>query len=64
MRDTNRYSVDVCILQETKIKDSSSYGYYGSIIKTFHSGNRLYGNDFVIAKKWKNSIYKYWKVSN
>ena len=64
MRDTSRYSLDVCILQETKIKDSSSYGCYGSIIKTFHSGNKHYGNGFIIAKKWKNSIYKYWKVSN
>ena len=64
MRDTNRYHVDVCCLHEAKIKHASSYEINGSTIITFHSDNRHYGNGFVIAKKWKNSIHKCWKVSD
>ena len=62
VRDTNRYHADVCCLHEAKIKHASSYEINGSTIITFHSDNKHYGNGFVIAKKWKNSIHKYWKV--
>ena len=64
VRDTNRYNVDICCLQENKIKDASSYGVNGSTIITFHSDNKHYVNGFVKAKKWKNLIHKYWKVSD
>ena len=64
-RDTNRCNVNVCCLQESNIKDASSYGINGSIIITFHSDNKHYGNGFVMAKKWKDLIYyKQWKVSD
>ena len=62
LKDTNRYNVDVFCLQETKIKDTSSYWINGSTIVTFRSDNKHYGNGFVLVKKWKNSIHKYWKV--
>ena len=58
------YSVDVCCLQETKIKDLNNYGINGSTVIAFHSDNKHYGNGFVIVKKQKNSIHKYWKVSD
>ena len=56
------YSVDVCCLQETKIKDVNNYGINGSTVIAFHSDNKHYGNGFVIVKKQKNSIHKYWWI--
>ena len=35
MRDTNRYSVDVCILQETKIKDQAIMDVMAALLKPF-----------------------------
>ena len=54
--NTNRYNANVCCLQETKIKHATSYRLNSSIFITFLSDNKHYGNSFVIAKKWKNSI--------
>ena len=39
------------------------WSFNGSTIITFHSDNKHYVNGFLIAKKWKNSSQKYWKVS-
>ena len=58
------YSVDVCCLQETKIKDVNNYGINDSTAIAFHSDNKHYGNGFAIVKKQKKSIHKYWKVSD
>ena len=36
----------------------------GSIIITFDSENKHYGNVFVIPKRWQESIHKSWRESN
>ena len=63
-RDTQKYNVDVCCLQETKIQKNGVYEINGSIIITFETKNKHYGNGFIVSKTWKGSIYKYWKVSD
>ena len=62
--DIKKYNVDICCLQETKIKKDEQTEIDGSRIINFNTNVKDYGNGFVITKKWKESIYKYWKVSD
>ena len=63
-RDMNKYKIDICCLQECKITEKSD--------KNLENGNRLilmgaeninYGNGFLVSKKWKESVHRYWKIS-
>ena len=63
--DMSKYKLDVLCIQETKMKDLINIDIDG--------GNRLiclesksghYGNGFMVAKKWKNNIYKFWRVND
>ena len=64
VRDIQNYDLDVCCLQETKIKEETETVIQGNTIITFSSICEHYGNGFVISKKLTNSIYKYWRVSD
>ena len=63
--DLERHKIDVCCIQETKIKDGVDI--------TTRKGHRLiclqtkqnsYGNGFMVAKRLVPSINKYWKISD
>ena len=64
VRDVNQYGMDVCAPQETKIENAGVRRVNGSIIITFDSKNKHYGNEFVVQKKWQESIHKYWRESD
>ena len=62
--DVNQYGIDVCALQEIKIKNAGVRRVSGSMIITFDAKNKHYGNGFVVPKKWQESIHKYWRESD
>ena len=64
VRDVNQYGMDVCAPQETKIENAGVRRVNGSIIITFDSKNKHYGNEFVVQKKWQESTHKYWRESD
>ena len=64
VRDVHQYGVDVCALQETKIENGGVHRVNRSMIITFDSKNKHYGNVFLVPKKWQESIHKYWRESD
>ena len=62
--DVHQYGVDVCALQGNKIENAGVHKVNGTMIITFDSKNKYYGNAFVVPKKWQESIHKYWRESN
>ena len=59
IQDAVKYKLDVCCLQETKIKE----GVDQDICKSSYAENQHYGLGFIVSEKWKKNILKYWKVS-
>ena len=51
VRDVNRYGIHVCALQETKIENVEAQRLNGSMIITFDSKSKHYGNGFIVRKK-------------
>ena len=64
VRDVNQHGVDVCALQETEIENAGAHKVNESMIITFYSKNKHYGNGFVVPKKWQELIHKYWRESD
>ena len=62
--DIAQYGVDVCALQETKIRETGVHNINENIVITFDSTNKHYGNGFVVSKKWQKYVYKYWRESD
>ena len=62
--DVNQYGIDVCALQEIKIKNAGVHRVSGSMVITFDAKNKHYGNGFVVPQKWQESIHKYWRESD
>ena len=60
-RDVTNYKLDVCCLQETKIKNGIDVNVLG--IDKHHklislpSESQHYGNGFIIDEKWQNNIH-------
>ena len=65
-QDIDNYKIDVCCLQETKIKDGRhiTIGEKQHKLVALPSDNRYYGNGFAISNNWKNNIHRHWKVSD
>ena len=57
------YKLDLCCIQETKIKVGSDINIGECRLITFSADVQHYGTGFIVAKKWANNISKYWKVS-
>ena len=55
---------NVHALQETNIKNAGEHRVNGSMIITFDSKNKHYGNAFLVPKTWQESIHKYWIESD
>ena len=62
--DVVRYKVDVVCLQETKIKKGCDKTVNNSLLTCFPTSEAAYGIGFVVSSKWKDKIYKQWKVND
>ena len=64
-RDIDKYEIDICCIQETKItEDSDITMENGNRLITIRSDTKEYGNGFIISKKWKESVNGYWRISD
>ena len=65
-QDIDNYKIDVCCLQETKIKDGRdiTIGEKQHKLIALPSDNRHYGNGFAVSNNWKNNTHRHWKVSD
>ena len=63
-RDMDKYGVDVCTLQETKIKNGLMKKVYTSNFMSFKSNQKAYGNGFIVSARFVNRIFKSWKVND
>ena len=64
VHDVEKYKLDICCLQETKITENRDINIKDYRLITLQSNSRHYGNGFLISPKWKDRIVKYWKVSD
>ena len=64
VRDIEKYEIDICCLQETKIAETKVIIVNGSRLITVGTDIKEYGNGFLISKKWKDSVHRYWRVSD
>ena len=62
--DVERYKVDICCLQETKISNGCDKEIKGHQIICLPSNNAHYGMGFIIHEKWKRFVHKVWKVDD
>ena len=65
-QDIDNYKIDVCCLQETKIKNGRdiTIGEKQHKLIALPSDNRHYRNGFAVSNNWKNNIHRHWKVSD
>ena len=62
--DILQYGVDICCLQETKLKKGSFEQIKGYELCCFPTKQDAYGMGFMISKKWCPNIHKKWKVND
>ena len=62
--DLNKYKLDVICIQETKVQISASCEIGDNRLILFESQSQHYGNGFLVSKKWKDNIEKYWRISD
>ena len=60
--DLNRYGVDICCLQETKISEDLDTNIENYRLINFQSNQKQYGNGFAVSNKLK--IHRFWKVDD
>ena len=64
MHAVEKYKIDICCLQETKITENRDINKKDYRLIILQSNCRHYGNGFLISPKWKDRIVKNWKVSD
>ena len=62
--DLERYKVDICCLQETKIRNGCDEEIKGHRMICLPTNNVHYGMGFIIHEKWKRCVHKVWKVDD
>ena len=62
--DMAQYGVDICAIQETKMKDGIEMNIDGYELKCFESKQKAYGNGFLVSPRFAPLIHKYWRVSD
>ena len=62
--DIDRYNIDLCCLQETKIKNGCDVYKKKHRIICFPMEDEHYGMGFVINKRWETCIHKTWRVND
>ncbi len=63
-RDFNRYGLDILCIHETKMKELQNTDVGGNRLICLESNSPHYGNGFMVSKRWKNNIYKFWRVND
>ena len=63
-RDLKRYKVDVCAMQETKVKYESDTKINGFRLIFLETKNVHYGNGFMISPELFHHVHRYWSVSD
>ena len=64
VEDLEKYKLDVCCLQETKIHEGLDININSNRFICLPSESVHYGNGFLVASKMVSHIHKYWKVSD
>ena len=64
VRDMKDYKIDICCIQETKIKDGIDKNIKNYRLIALPTESKHYGNGFIISKKLVRNIHRYWKVSD
>ena len=64
VRDVIRYRINVCVIQETKVQQLSDASLDNHRVIFFESKSPHYGNGFIVSLQLKNSVHKYWYVSD
>ena len=62
--DMNTYKLDVLCIQETKVKELTNIDIEGNRLICLESESPHYGNGFLVSRKWKNNIYRFWRVND
>ena len=62
--DIDRYKVDVCCLQETKIKKGLDTMIGKNRLISLPTACKHYGNGFMISARFANHVHSYWKISD
>ena len=62
--DLNRYDIDVCGLQETKISNGADVTIQGHRLICLKSECEHYGNGFMVNNRLVENIEKHWRVSD
>ena len=62
--DMVKYGIDVCCLQETKVKLGIDKQVNKHRLISLKTEKQHYGNGFMISPKWINNIHKYYKVTD
>ena len=62
--DMSKYKLDVLCIQETKQTDSINIDIDGNRLICLESKYAHYGNGFMVSRKWKQNIYKFWRVND
>ena len=63
-RDVSKYKLDVLCIQETKQKELINMDVEGNRLICLESTSPHYGNGFMVSKRWKQNIYKFWRVND
>ena len=63
-KDIKRYGVDICCLQETKIRAGIDTLVRKDRLICLPSDVKQYGLGFMISNRLADCIYRYWKVSD
>ena len=61
--DMTKYKIDICCLQECKIKDGCDETIQKARLICLPTKEISHGNGFLVSKKWEKFIYKTYKVS-
>ena len=62
--DMIRYKIDLCCLQETKIKEGCDSRVKKNRLICLPTENEHYGMGFIISKKMKKFVHKVWRVND
>jgi len=59
-----KYKLDVICIQETKIKELLNIDIEGNRLICLETNTPHHGKGFMVSKKRKNNIYKFWSVND
>ena len=63
-RDMFKYKLDVLCIQETKMKELLNIDIDGNRLLIMNSNSIHHGTGFMVSKKWKDNIHKFWRVND